>query len=118
MKNFSIKILIILLLLLSISFIVDCGGGSPTPRGQSNYNSSRSATGGSTVMPPSESSSATSTPQSNRSLGNEVNQQQVARSIPQRQTPQFSGLKAGFVDDNKQFNYFVHFLQQYRSRIR
>ena len=29
-----------------------------------------------------------------------------------------SGLKAGFADDNHQFNYFVHFLNQYGRRIR
>jgi len=29
-----------------------------------------------------------------------------------------SGLKAGFADDNRQFNYFVHFLNQYKSQAR
>ena len=28
-------------------------------------------------------------------------------------TPSASGLKAGFADDNKQFNYFINFLQEY-----
>ncbi|MFA5183056.1 MAG: VWA domain-containing protein [Syntrophales bacterium] len=29
-----------------------------------------------------------------------------------------SGLKAGFADDNKQFNYFVSFLQKYENQVR
>ncbi|MCP4135478.1 MAG: VWA domain-containing protein [bacterium] len=29
---------------------------------------------------------------------------------------QVSGLKAGFADDNKQFNYFVNFLQKYKNQ--
>jgi hypothetical protein len=29
--------------------------------------------------------------------------------------PSVSGLKAGFADDNKQFNYFVKFLEQYKN---
>ena len=28
-----------------------------------------------------------------------------------------SGLKAGYADDNKQFNYFVHFLEKYSSQV-
>ena len=31
--------------------------------------------------------------------------------------PEVSGLKAGYADDNKQFNYFVNFLKQYRSKV-
>ncbi|MBN1406471.1 MAG: carboxypeptidase regulatory-like domain-containing protein [Calditrichaceae bacterium] len=31
----------------------------------------------------------------------------------QNKLPGFSGLKAGFVDDNEQFNYFLNFLQEY-----
>ncbi|UCF99783.1 MAG: VWA domain-containing protein [Spirochaetaceae bacterium] len=31
--------------------------------------------------------------------------------------PQVSGLKAGFADDNKQFNYFVQFLQEYGPSV-
>ena len=27
-----------------------------------------------------------------------------------------SGLKAGYADDNKQFNYYVHFLEQYAAQ--
>jgi len=30
---------------------------------------------------------------------------------------QSSGLKAGFADDNKQFNYFIRFLEQYASSV-
>ncbi|MDH5680216.1 MAG: VWA domain-containing protein [Spirochaetota bacterium] len=33
-----------------------------------------------------------------------------------RSSPSSSGLRAGFVDDNKQFNYFLSFLAKYRSR--
>ncbi|MDA3812812.1 MAG: carboxypeptidase regulatory-like domain-containing protein [Candidatus Cloacimonetes bacterium] len=29
----------------------------------------------------------------------------------------YSGLKAGFVDDNKQFNYFLNFLEEYNKRV-
>jgi hypothetical protein len=29
----------------------------------------------------------------------------------------YSGLRAGFVDDNKQFNYFLNFLAKYRRRV-
>ena len=32
--------------------------------------------------------------------------------------PSTSGLKAGFADDNKQFNYFVSFLQKYENQAR
>ena len=32
--------------------------------------------------------------------------------------PSASGLKAGFADDNKQFNYFVSFLQKYANQVR
>ncbi len=32
-------------------------------------------------------------------------------------TKQVSGLKAGFADDNKQFNYFVNFLKEYKNRV-
>ncbi len=28
-----------------------------------------------------------------------------------------SGLRAGFVDDNKQFNYFLNFLEEYKKRV-
>ncbi|MBC8374944.1 MAG: carboxypeptidase-like regulatory domain-containing protein [FCB group bacterium] len=31
--------------------------------------------------------------------------------------PQSGGLKAGFADDNQQFNYFLNFLNQYRSSV-
>lgn len=31
--------------------------------------------------------------------------------------PEVSGLKAGYADDNKQFNYFVDFLKKYRSKV-
>lgn len=33
------------------------------------------------------------------------------------ETPQASGLKAGFADDNRQFNYFVEFLRQYGPQV-
>ncbi|HEC91624.1 MAG TPA: VWA domain-containing protein, partial [Candidatus Atribacteria bacterium] len=29
-----------------------------------------------------------------------------------------SGLKAGFADDNKQFNYFINFLNKYKNRVK
>ena len=32
--------------------------------------------------------------------------------------PKKSGLKASFVDDNKQFNYFLHFLEKYKKRAK
>lgn len=38
-----------------------------------------------------------------------------SRTTTARGAPSASGLKAGFADDNKQFNYFIHFLQQYRN---
>ena len=30
----------------------------------------------------------------------------------------YSGLRAGFVDDNKQFNYFLNFLAKYKNRVK
>ena len=39
--------------------------------------------------------------------------------LPARRTdpPQSGGLKAGFADDNQQFNYFLNFLNQYKSSV-
>ena len=37
---------------------------------------------------------------------------------PAAAPPSTSGLKAGFADDNKQFNYFVSFLQKYEKQVR
>lgn len=34
---------------------------------------------------------------------------------PRSTVPEVSGLKAGFADDNKQFNYFLSFLDKYRN---
>jgi len=34
-----------------------------------------------------------------------------------KKSPGASGLKAGFADDNKQFNYFVNFLQMYADKV-
>lgn len=39
---------------------------------------------------------------------------EAARTAP----PSASGLKAGFSDDNRQFNYFVNFLDKYRDQVR
>lgn len=39
-------------------------------------------------------------------------------SRPAAAPPSTSGLKAGFADDNKQFNYFVSFLQKYENQVR
>lgn len=36
--------------------------------------------------------------------------------MPAAALPSASGLKAGFADDNKQFNYFVSFLQKYENK--
>jgi len=36
---------------------------------------------------------------------------------PSRSVPSESGLKAGYSDDNDQFNYFVKFLDQYRNDV-
>jgi hypothetical protein len=42
----------------------------------------------------------------------------TAVSAAAGRSPQASGLKAGFADDNKQFNYFVRFLEEYGSAVR
>jgi Mg-chelatase subunit ChlD len=39
-----------------------------------------------------------------------------ARKSRTREAPSASGLKAGFADDNKQFNYFIQFLSQYGAQ--
>jgi Mg-chelatase subunit ChlD len=39
-----------------------------------------------------------------------------APSSPPAKRGDTSGLKAGYADDNKQFNYFIHFLEQYAPR--
>ncbi|TAL35127.1 MAG: VWA domain-containing protein [Spirochaetes bacterium] len=36
---------------------------------------------------------------------------------PKESAPTTSGLKAGFADDNKQFNYFVNFLNKYAGEV-
>ncbi len=36
---------------------------------------------------------------------------------PKKDAPEASGLKAGFADDNKQFNYFVNFLSKYGGEV-
>ena len=41
----------------------------------------------------------------------------TAAVLSTRGTPATSGLKAGFADDNKQFNYFVQFLDQYKDEV-
>jgi len=41
----------------------------------------------------------------------------LERSTGSSTRPQVSGLKAGFADDNKQFNYFVQFLSTYGARV-
>lgn len=40
-----------------------------------------------------------------------------SRSTGSSTRPQVSGLKAGFADDNKQFNYFVQFLSTYGAQV-
>jgi Mg-chelatase subunit ChlD len=42
---------------------------------------------------------------------------EATRSSGTSTRPQVSGLKAGFADDNKQFNYFVQFLSTYGSQV-
>ncbi len=37
--------------------------------------------------------------------------------LPKKETPSESGLKAGYSDDNDQFNYFVKFLEQYGTQV-
>lgn len=37
-------------------------------------------------------------------------------AVKREAAPAASGLKAGFADDNRQFNYFIHFLQTYRDQ--
>jgi Mg-chelatase subunit ChlD len=39
------------------------------------------------------------------------------RATPGRSAPASSGLKAGFADDNRQFNYFLSFLKEYGPRV-
>jgi len=48
----------------------------------------------------------------------EMGEKAAAGARPSRTaaTPSASGLKAGFADDNKQFNYFVDFLRKYASQ--
>lgn len=38
-------------------------------------------------------------------------------AAPEREAPSESGLKAGYSDDNEQFNYFVKFLSEYGSQV-
>jgi len=37
--------------------------------------------------------------------------------ISERKAPGASGLKAGYADDNKQFNYYLHFLKKFGSGV-
>jgi len=39
------------------------------------------------------------------------------RSEKKPASNQVSGLKAGFADDNKQFNYFINFIKKYKSQV-
>ena len=39
-------------------------------------------------------------------------------SSPHPSGPRSSGLKAGYADDNRQFNYFVKFLKKYKSKVK
>jgi len=32
-------------------------------------------------------------------------------------SPDISGLRAGYADDNRQYNYFINFLEQYKTRV-
>lgn len=41
-----------------------------------------------------------------------------AMSAPSPGSQEASGLKAGYADDNKQFNYYIHFLDQYGPRAK
>ena len=41
----------------------------------------------------------------------------IKMSTPRPAPPQSGGLKAGFADDNQQFNYFLNFLNQYKSSV-
>ncbi len=42
----------------------------------------------------------------------------TAKRISSRKVPSASGLKAGFADDNKQFNFFLNFLKKYGGSVR
>lgn len=42
---------------------------------------------------------------------------QMTKEEPERKIPAQSGLKAGFADDNKQFNFFVKFLKQFKDQV-
>jgi len=41
----------------------------------------------------------------------------VSHSKPRPVPPKTGGLKAGFADDNQQFNYFLNFLNKYSTRV-
>ncbi len=42
---------------------------------------------------------------------------EITYPTPKYDPPKSGGLKAGFADDNQQFNYFLNFLNQYRSSV-
>ncbi len=46
-----------------------------------------------------------------------VRKSKAAASGPAR-SQEASGLKAGYADDNKQFNYYIHFLEQYAAQAK
>lgn len=54
-----------------------------------------------------ESSAAKTTPGAGRPA-------EISRTAPSTSAPTASGLKAGYADDNKQFNYFIGFLEKYK----
>ncbi|MBD3223341.1 MAG: VWA domain-containing protein [Caldithrix sp.] len=56
-------------------------------------------------------------PRSPSSSEPEAGISKVRREKPSRPTPSQSGLRAGFADDNQQFNYFLKFLQQYKEQV-
>lgn len=43
--------------------------------------------------------------------------EEFEKSPTSRKQKSFGGLKAGFVDDNKQFNYFLNFLEKYEQKV-
>ncbi|MEK6796052.1 MAG: VWA domain-containing protein [Spirochaetota bacterium] len=48
------------------------------------------------------------------SLGGSTRPAEISRTSPSTSVPSASGLKAGYADDNKQFNYFIGFLEKYK----
>ncbi len=56
-------------------------------------------------------------PKSSTILDKEPKPKVVVSEPVQNKIPGFSGLKAGFADDNEQFNYFLNFLNDYGQNI-